>query len=99
MKNISNIQHINKSAPKAASLRHRTRQLQVLFRGEGPQEDNRDSEHLHTSHERGRPDRKVEDGNVLRTMEPAVLSEKLEDGRLGEGDADDALEGPELVDD
>ena len=32
-------------------------------------------------------------------MEPLVLREELEDGRLGEGDADDALEGEEFVDD
>lgn len=31
-------------------------------------------------------------------MEPLVLGEELEDGRLGEGDADDALEGEEFVD-
>lgn len=31
-------------------------------------------------------------------MEPAVLSEELEDGRLGEGDADDALERHDFVD-
>ena len=99
IKNVSNIQHINKSAAQAPSPRHRTRQLRVLFRRKGPQKDDRDGEHLHTSHERGRAYRKVEDGNVLRAMEPVVLGEELEDGRLGECDADDALEGPEFVDD
>lgn len=32
-------------------------------------------------------------------MEPLVLGEELKDGGLGEGDADDALEGDEFVDD
>ena len=32
-------------------------------------------------------------------MVPLVLGEELEDGGLGEGDADDALEGGELEDD
>ncbi len=32
-------------------------------------------------------------------MEPIVLRKELEDGRLGERDADDAFEGEELVDD
>lgn len=31
-------------------------------------------------------------------MEPLVLSEELENGTLGEGDADDALEGEEFED-
>ena len=32
-------------------------------------------------------------------MEPVFLRKDLEDGRLGEGDADDALERSDLVDD
>ena len=32
-------------------------------------------------------------------MKPLVLSEELEDGRLGEGDADDAFEGDEFEND
>ena len=36
---------------------------------------------------------------MIRALEPLVLGEELEDGALCEGDADDAFEGDEFVDD
>ena len=32
---------------------------------------------------------------MIRSLEPLILRKELEDGRLGEGDADDTLEGEE----
>ena len=92
MENVSNVQHIEQSAAQTPGPRQLRRQLQILLRRKTPQEDDRNDQHLHTGHKRGRADREVEFRHVRRTVEPVVLGEELEDGRLGERDADDALE-------
>ena len=99
LEDIADIQNIDKRTAQTLSPRQRSRQLQILLRGKTPQEHHRNDEHLHTRHERGRADREVEFRDILRALEPLVLSEELEDGGLGEGDADDALEGDDFVDD
>ena len=99
MENIPYVQHIHQRAAQTPSPRQLSRQLQILFRGEAPEKNNRGDEHLHTSHKRGRADREVQNRHILRALEPLVLGEELEDGTLGESDADDALEGEEFVND
>ena len=69
------------------------------MRRKAPQKDNGDDAHLHARHKRRRTDRKVKDGHVLRAMEPILFRKDLEDGRLRERDADDALERRDFVDD
>ena len=96
LQNIPDIQDLEESPADATAPGHGSHQVEIGLRGESPEEDDRDDEHLAAGHEGGRADREVEHGHVQSAVEGAVGGEADEDGGLRQGDAHDALEGDEL---
>lgn len=82
LQDIPDIQTIQQCSPRPTASRQLAPEIEIRLRREGPQENDRDEEHLAARHERWCAHHEIEHGDVDRTLEDPVGGEAYKDGGL-----------------